>query len=66
MFGDTCLASCFGLNWMYGFRGQPVAVGSTTAAQRAAHDVIIAAAFDLHGRLVAFCRISGCWRLAEL
>ena len=42
-----------GLNWMYGLRGHTFALGSLTAAQRAAHEVIIAAAVDLHSRLLS-------------
>ena len=52
-----------GLNRMYGFRGQAVALGGITSAQRAAHDVIIVAALDFHRRLVASfeSRVVGGW-----
>ena len=35
------------------FRGQAIALGGLTSAQRTAHEVIIAAALDFHRRLVA-------------
>ena len=51
------------LNWMYGFRGRALAFGIPTSAQRAAHDVIIAAAIDFHSRLVGSfdSRVAGGW-----
>lgn len=51
-FEDVSIGVVTGLNWMYGFRGQEFAFDKTTAAQRAAHDVMVAAALDLHSRLV--------------
>ena len=52
-----------GFNWMYGLRGQAIALGGITSAQRTAHDVIIAAALDFHRRLVASfeSRVPGGW-----
>ena len=48
---------------MYGFRGQAIALGGLNSAQRTAHEVIIAAALDVHRRLVASfeSRVIGGW-----
>ena len=62
---EYLLGVVVGLNWMYGFRGQALAVGNITSAQRAAHEVIIAVAlFPLPAR--CFFRLACCWRMAQL
>ena len=64
---EYLLGVVVGLNWLYGFRGHAMALGSPSSAQRAAHDVIIAAAIDFHSRLVASfdSRVDGGWRNCE-
>ena len=64
---EYLLGVVVGLNWLYGFRGHAMALGSPSSAQRAAHDVVIAAAIDFHSRLVASfdsC-VDGGWRNFE-
>ena len=64
---EYLLGVIVGLNWLCGFRDRNVAVGNTTAAQRAANGVVVAAALDLHSRLVVSfdSRVDGEWRNFE-
>ena len=70
---DSCEAKAYfdgvvvGLNWLYGYRGSCISIGTVTAAQGAAHGVIVKAALDLHARLVASfeSRDNRGWRVFE-
>ena len=64
---EYLLGVVVGLNWLYGFRGHAMSLGNPSSAQRAAHDLIIAAALGFHSRLVASfdSRVDGGWRNFE-